>query len=206
MSRTPNKTSRRAEIVTAMLHVMARHGYERATIQAIAQEAGLAPGLIHYHFKNKQEILISLVRSIAEFAKARSARAAIDAKSSMDRLRIHLEAGLGLGPGAAPDMVAAWVVIGAESVRQAEVRELYQQVIANELAALTELLTDCMKERGRDPAGVHQLAAGLVAMAEGAFQLSCAAGKVMPVGYASTAAMAFASLSIEAAPLMSVSP
>ncbi len=199
MARKPNTTSRRAEIVNAMLHVMARQGYERATIQAIAQEAGLAPGLIHYHFKNKQEILVSLVKSIAEFAKLRSADAATGAMSAIERLQIHLESRVGLGPGAAPDMVAAWVVIGAESVRITEVRELYQQVIANELAALTALLSDCMNERGRDPGGAHQLAAGLVAMVEGAFHLSCSAGSTMPVGYAANAAMTFARLSIEAA-------
>lgn len=200
MARKPNTTSRRAEIVTAMLHVMARHGYERATIQAIALEAGLAPGLIHYHFKNKQEILVSLVKSIAEFAKLRSAEAAAGATSSVDRLRVHLNAWLGPGAGAAPDIVAAWVIIGAEAVRIPEVRELYQQVIADELAALTALLADCMQERNRDPGGVDQLAAGLVAMVEGAYQLSSAAGNVMPVGYAANAAMAFALLSIEAAP------
>ena len=200
MARKPNTTSRRAEIVTAMLHVMARHGYEKATIQAIALEAGLAPGLIHYHFKNKQEILVSLVKSIAEFARSRSADAGTEAVSAMDRLRTYLHARLGLGPGAAPDIVAAWVMIGAEAVRIPEVREVYQQVIANEMAALTALLTDCMAARDRDPSGVAQLAAGLVAMVEGAYQLSCAAGNAMPVGYAANAAMAFAHLSIEAAP------
>lgn len=183
---------------------MARHGYERATIQAIAQEAGLASGLIHYHFKNKQEILVSLVKSIAEYAKLRSASAEVHATSSIDRLQIHLSAWLGLGLGEAPDMVAAWVIIGSEAVRIPEVRELYQQVVADELAALEALLTDCMKERDRDPSGVAQLAAGLAAMVEGAFQLSCAAGNVMPVGYAANAAMTFARLSIEAAPLNSV--
>ena len=48
--------------------MIARHGYEKATIQAIAAQAGLAPGLIHYHFKNKQEILVSLIGTMAQAA------------------------------------------------------------------------------------------------------------------------------------------
>ena len=30
----------------------------------IAREASLAPGLVHYHFTNKQEILVALVEQI----------------------------------------------------------------------------------------------------------------------------------------------
>ena len=64
MARSSNTEARRSEITAALLAVIARHGYEKATIQAIAAQAGLAPGLIHYHFKSKQEILVSLIGAI----------------------------------------------------------------------------------------------------------------------------------------------
>ena len=38
-----------------LLAVVATNGYERATIQLIAKQAGLAPGLVHYPFKDKRE-------------------------------------------------------------------------------------------------------------------------------------------------------
>lgn len=195
-----NTEHRRAAIVAAMLPVMARHGYEKATIQAIAREAGLTPGLIHYHFKSKQEILVSLVQGIVEFARARFEHAAIRAGGPSERLRAYIEARLGLGAGAAPDMVAAWVMVGAEAVRQPEVRALYQQAVAAELAELTQLVADCCTERRRSTDGAAALAAGLVALMEGAFQLSSAAGDVMPAGYAADAAIRFATLGITAAP------
>ena len=87
MARTPsiaNTEHRRAAIVSAMLPVMAQHGYERATIQAIAREAGLTPGLIHYHFKSKQEILVSLVKAIMEYARARFEHAAAGSLKPME--------------------------------------------------------------------------------------------------------------------------
>jgi len=199
MARKPNTDARRAEIVAALQAVMARQGYEKATIQAIAKEAGLAPGLIHYHFKNKQEILLSLVKTLAEFAQQRFAQSVGQAETALARLQAYLYARLGLGAGAAPDVVAAWVVIGAEAVRQEEVREVYQQAVAGELALLTGLLTACLNEQGRDCASAPQLAAGLLAMIAGAYQLASAAGQVMPVGYAADAAMAYARLCIESA-------
>ena len=200
MARTSTSAPRRAQIVGALQSVMARHGYERATVQAIAAEAGLAPGLVHYHFKNKQEILVSLVATLAEVGQARFAHLVGDASAPEARLRAWIEARLGLGDGAAPEVVAAWVMIGAEAVRQPEVREAYGRAVAAELALLTGLLADCLRERGRaeedSSAEARRLAAGVLALMEGAYQLACAAGDVMPQGYAAEAALRHAMLGI----------
>ena len=200
MARTSNTEARRIEITGALLAVIARHGYDKATIQAIAAQAGLAPGLIHYHFKNKQEILVSLIEAMAQAAHVRYLAVLGDQVEPLPRLRAYLHARLGLGEGAAPDIVAAWVMIGAEAVRQPEVRDVYGRMIADELALLTTLLGDCLRERGRDTAVASTLAAGLAAMIEGAYQLSSAAADVMPRGYAAAAATSYAELAIAAAP------
>jgi TetR/AcrR family transcriptional repressor of bet genes len=85
-------------------------------------------------------------------------------------------------------------------VRQPEVRGVYRQVVADELALLTTLLGDCLRERGRATRVAATLAAGLAAMIEGAYQLSSAAAEVMPRGYAADAATTYAELAIAAAP------
>ncbi len=200
MARTSNTEARRAEITGALLAVIARHGYDKATIQAIAAQAGLAPGLIHYHFKNKQQILVSLIGAMAQAAHARYLAVLGDQVAPLPRLRAYLHARLGLGEGATPDIVAAWVMIGAEAVRQPEVRAVYRQMVADELALLTTLLGDCLRERGRATRAAATLAAGLAAMIEGAYQLSSAAAEVMPRGYAADAATTYAELAIAAAP------
>ena len=203
MSRQSNTESRRAQIVAALLAVIGREGYGKATIQAIAREAGLAPGLIHYHFRSKQEILVSLVESLAQAARTRFAAVLQDGDGParpLERLRAYLHARLGLGDGAAPEIVAAWVMIGAEAVRQPEVREVYRTMVAAELELLRTLLADALRERGRRTDGVEALAAGLVAMIEGAFQLSSAAADAMPRGYAAQAATRYAEWAIDAAP------
>jgi TetR/AcrR family transcriptional repressor of bet genes len=199
MSRHPNTDSLRSQIVAALLPVLARKGYAKATVVEIARQAGLAPGLIHYHFANKREILVSLVLSMVEYANARSEQAAGGSADPLARLRAHIDSRLGLGDGADADMAAAWVMIGAEAVREPEVRAVYQQAIADELATLTQLLGECLGHAGRDKSTARQLASGLIAMMEGAFQLASAAGEVMPKGYAANAAWNCARLGIEAA-------
>jgi len=73
-------------------------------------------------------------------------------------------------------------------------------MVAAELELLRTLLADALRDRGRRADGVEALAAGLVAMIEGAFQLSSAAADAMPRGYAARAATRYAEWAIEAAP------
>ena len=172
-----------------MRKVMARTGYGQATVQAVAREAGLAPGLIHYHFEDKREILIALVKSVASVARERYARMAEGARSAAERLRAYIDARLALGPGADPDAVAAWVVIGAEAIRDVKVRELYQQTTSADMEVLRTLLAEYLEEQGKSRQAAALLAASLCAFMEGAYQLASAAPKAMPKGYAAYAAM-----------------
>ena len=189
MARKPNTDQRRAEIVKGLLAAISAHGYDKATIQTIAQEAGLAPGLIHYHFKNKEAILLELVKSLAAFARQRYDGLAASATTAADRLKAYIDARLALGDGADVQTVAAWVIIGAEAIRQPQVRAVYQDVVTSELALLEALLKDYLDERGKSAACAARLASTLVAFMEGAFQLASAANDIMPRGYAADMAL-----------------
>ncbi|WP_019638915.1 TetR/AcrR family transcriptional regulator [Paenibacillus fonticola] len=52
---------KRDKVVEAASKVMSEKGYEKASIKDIANEAGITPGLIHYYFRNKEEILTDLL-------------------------------------------------------------------------------------------------------------------------------------------------
>ena len=59
MGRQSMTDQRRVEICRALQKGMLGNGsYERTSIKDIAQKAGVATGLIHHYFKNKEEILI----------------------------------------------------------------------------------------------------------------------------------------------------
>lgn len=200
MARKPNTEQRRAQIVGALLATMAEYGYEKATIQLIARKADLAPGLLHYHFKTKAEILLALVKALADQARQRYASLAEHAPSPQHKLEAYLQARLGLGEGASNDAVAAWVVIGAEAVRQPEVRAVYQEVVLAEAALIGSLLSDCFAAKGRRCDQVPALAAALLAMMEGAFQLTSAAPGALPAGFAAETALALVNRYLEAEP------
>ena len=49
----------RARIREAALEHFAREGYERATIRAIAQTAGVSPGLLRHHYGSKDALRVA---------------------------------------------------------------------------------------------------------------------------------------------------
>lgn len=167
---------------------MAERGYDGASVQAIARRAGLAPGLVHYHFTSKQEILLEAVRELARVAERRFEALARRAKTPRDRLRAFIDSRLATGKGASPPAVAGWVVVGAEAVRQPEVRAAHEAAIRAQLVLLERLLGEHAGHALKD-GEARQLAAIVLAAIEGAFQLSASARGVMPAGYAAKALM-----------------
>ncbi|HEY9132835.1 MAG TPA: TetR family transcriptional regulator [Dyella sp.] len=203
MPRKPNTEVRRHEIVEGLLRAMAVQGYAGATVQAIAKAAGLAPGLIHYHFHDKREILVALVEQLAGHARQRYANRETGARDARERLAAYIDARLGYGGDANPDAVAAWVMIGAEAVRDPDVREVYQRAVTAEIALLRKLLRARLVERGKQVRKLDHLAAGLLAYVEGVFALASNARQVVPVGFAAGMAEAWVERYIDAEPAAS---
>jgi TetR/AcrR family transcriptional repressor of bet genes len=175
-----SKEERRAQIVTGMMRAMATHGYERATIQRIAAEIDITPGLIHYHFNTKQEILLATLDEIAARMSARYTRALATMKKERegsenerlgDALHAWIEAHVGLGDGADEEAMAAWVAISCEATLSEEVREPFNQVIERDLAALIEALAQCPTPPSDSKDAMH-IAVSLMAMLQGLYLLS----------------------------------
>ncbi len=56
----------RLQIMSAAYRLLAEKGYDAATIKEIAQEAGVAPGLIHYYFQSKDQLLLEVLKEAAD--------------------------------------------------------------------------------------------------------------------------------------------
>ncbi|MBM7118016.1 TetR/AcrR family transcriptional regulator [Archangium primigenium] len=180
MARPSNTEERRRQIVQGLLRVMAERGYERASIAEIARAAGLSPGLVHYHFTQKQEVLLALVEQLAARSVERL-RTRLERTRAGPRARVEafIDAFLATGEDADPDAVAAWVTISAEAVRQPEVRALYQQVVRADLGQLEELVGAVIGRRR-----ARAVAAGLFATIQGYFVLAAASPELIPAGSA----------------------
>ena len=66
MGRKSIAHKRREQILWALYECLAENGHEKVTINTIAAQAKLSPGIIHYYFKSKDEIVSMLAEAIIE--------------------------------------------------------------------------------------------------------------------------------------------
>jgi AcrR family transcriptional regulator len=56
-----DEAGRRSQIVRAAAAVLGRQGYAETSLKDVAREARVAPGLLHYYFESKEELLLEVV-------------------------------------------------------------------------------------------------------------------------------------------------
>lgn len=177
MGRRPNTAERRAQILGALLEELATVGYERASTKSIAARAGLTPGLLHYHFASKLDMLLALVDAMCAEA---------DARCSLDDtgddphavLKAYVESRVGLGPRADERQVRAWVALVAEAMGQPRVRERLAKWLGRDQARIAELLWAAGVPDPREHAAL------LLAMILGCFSMRALKVPGVPRGYA----------------------
>jgi AcrR family transcriptional regulator len=67
----PNSDGRREQIVNAALRVMISDGVYHATTRKIAEAAGVNVATLHYHFHDKEEIILSVMGVLASNYRGR---------------------------------------------------------------------------------------------------------------------------------------
>jgi len=65
------KERRRQQIIVAAKRVFSEKGFNKATMEDIAQEAELSPGTLYLYFKNKEELYASLSLRILQYLHIR---------------------------------------------------------------------------------------------------------------------------------------
>jgi TetR/AcrR family transcriptional repressor of bet genes len=192
MARTSNTGQRRTQIAEALLSVMAKRGYDSASIIAIAKQARLTPGLVHYHFKNKLEILLEAVRLLADRHLAILDGALAAAEAPPAQLAAFVEIHLGLGANADPRALACWVLIGGEALRERRVQLEYERALAAIAARMVAIIERGMADRSFAPVDPAACAAALVAVIQGYFVVAATTREVVPSGTAAACTLRMA--------------
>jgi TetR/AcrR family transcriptional repressor of bet genes len=183
MARPSNTEQRRRQIVAALADLMTKKGYSGATIVEIARSAGLAPGLVHYHFSDKHEILIALCGEVAATIQRRYRSRTADVSTSSERISAFIDAHVALGEDADASAVAAWSAVGAEALHDSGVRAVYRQHIEREMAELGKLFTGALQDQGRRVHEVASKSAMVLAAIEGSYRIATASPGTLPRGF-----------------------
>ncbi len=87
------KERRRQQIIVAAKRVFSEKGFNKSTMEDIAQEAELSPGTLYLYFKNKEELYASLSLRILQYLHIRVEHVNKDAdKGPVEKIKALTEA------------------------------------------------------------------------------------------------------------------
>jgi TetR/AcrR family transcriptional repressor of bet genes len=192
MPRPSNSETRRAQITRALMKVMAKHGYDGASVADIAKAAKLTPGLVHYHFESKQEILLELLASLAARHEAglEARLAALDDATA--ELDAFIDFHLGLGADADPEALACWILLSGEALRDHAVREAFEAAVVRSRSRLAALIARGQEQGAFSVDSIDGAAGAIVAVVQGYFVLAAAAPSAIERGSAAACAKCMA--------------
>ncbi len=80
-------TDTRSRILHAAFTVLSRQGYENASIKEIAEQAGVAQGLVHYHFKSKQQLVLAVLAEVCREMEFGEEQGAAGAQTAYEKFK-----------------------------------------------------------------------------------------------------------------------
>jgi TetR/AcrR family transcriptional repressor of bet genes len=143
MGRRSLRAERRVEIARAFVRVLGTHGQGGATIAAVATEAGIAPGLVHHYFADKQDLYEAVTAGLlADF------RRRVEATEGADGLDAYVDAALALDERSDVSAARAWVGVFAEALGDPVLFAKVRRLLDSEIAHLERLSRGRLDARG----------------------------------------------------------
>lgn len=81
-------TPQKEAILDAAQEIFARHGFEGLSIRDLASQCGLAKATIYHHFRDKQEIFMSVLERDVGHVHTQILQAAANEHNALDKLRV----------------------------------------------------------------------------------------------------------------------
>jgi AcrR family transcriptional regulator len=166
-TRAERKADTRARLLVAAKEVFARRGYQGASVDEIAAEAGFSTGAIYSNFAGKEELFLALAEEQIH-ARSREVAAAVASLTSVSD-RAHEGAREWIGfVEREPHTVLLMMEFWAFALRDPEVKPEVAARFADMRGELTRLIADGTRDFGLEltlPA--EHLAIAVDALAEG---------------------------------------
>jgi AcrR family transcriptional regulator len=142
-----HRRARRQEILDGAARCFARAGFHRTTIQDIAAESGLSPGLVYRYFADKDDMVAAIA---AQWQESRADQLRTDGRAPValgDVASGYLGLLRSLADPAERERVRLGVQIWAEALRAPRIQAVAREGVEAPRAALTGLIR-AAQERG----------------------------------------------------------
>ncbi|MFH7323556.1 TetR/AcrR family transcriptional regulator [Aeromicrobium sp. HA] len=152
------RTARRAQLLDVALDVFVEQGYHAASMDEIAERAGVSKPVLYQHFPGKLDLYTALVSSAVDTV----IEGVREALASTQDNRERVQASMRLWYDSVADQEKAFrLVFESDLTSDPEVRELVDRVTSESAAAIAEVIVE---DTGLSRGAAELLAAGLVGM------------------------------------------
>jgi AcrR family transcriptional regulator len=137
--RQVKKEEKIEKVLAAALSLLAKKGYENTTINDIADEAQISRGLLHYYFKDKEDLVAHALTygfgpmwdsSVGKIQGARSPQQLVDTMIEVLQTNIRQN----------PDFSALLFEMWVSARRSAKLRKVFNDGLNEAIGRLTDLL------------------------------------------------------------------
>jgi AcrR family transcriptional regulator len=149
---------RREQIETAALKTVLKHGFPGSSLRVVAKEARVPLSILHYYFKDKDELMLSVVERVFEAEMARLKDVRAREHEPLRRVEALLEEYVMRTTNNWQSTIAI-IEYWAACVRKRTVDQFYTQLHFR----LRELLAEALREAGAaDPGGLALALLGMM--------------------------------------------
>jgi AcrR family transcriptional regulator len=133
----------REKILQAALTVLSRQGYENTSIKDIAEQAGVAQGLVHYYFKSKQQLVLAVLFAVCQEMNVYTAEGTAGAMAAFENFKELLRT--------RPDAHSLYVQLIGVGLHDTEIGAGVRDNIRFERGRVEDLARQVLAERKSDP-------------------------------------------------------
>jgi len=135
---------RRAEILHATRDVVLRLGFGGTRVKDVADELGVSPGLIHYHFDSKDELLAETLRFAATDDLSRLEDTVAGGRAALERLDRLFRNYL---PGSGDVSWRLWIDAWGDALRSDTMKQISQELDEAWVALLKRIIREGVTAR-----------------------------------------------------------
>lgn len=132
---------RKRQITRAAYEIIAEKGYYNFTMMDIAKRAGVSSGLIHHYFKDKENMLVTLLREMQQNVRSSLERALERVADPKEKLGIFIDQGLGL-----VENEKEYIYVTFDFLTQIKFNERMQRILSKLYRGYRETLTQILRE------------------------------------------------------------
>lgn len=141
----------REKILQAAFTVLSRQGYENTSIKEIAEEAGVAQGLVHYYFKSKQQLVLAVLAEVCRELELTNAEGSEGAQAAYEKFKSMLNAN--------KDTHALYIQLIAVGLHDKELGAGVLNFLTEDHGHIEQIARQVLAEREQDPRPAKAIAA-----------------------------------------------